>query len=330
MAPTPSPFAARVRPHSLPTLACLALALALAAALPTRACYPQDQSNKNAVTIGKDTYVCLIMNDRNVTVNTVVADTYTRLVLQGSFNATTHSFGRLPACADPANRFYFPTGCPGSGEVPTTGLGSLSLNYYISSMGVNSNYKKVYGILQGTGTSTQRGRVVSYFPITTAVIEVDHGTVTSVYWDDGCYFCPWNTGSLAEEPQPSYMNCLNNAFNMQTNAITRFNKTRGDMGRDCALTTLACPANSGSLCDLGIYVVWTGTDAAGHQFASAGRRFRRYRQYNLAPQLPAMQRFGGNDVTKSTTDVGITPAPQATPENTPTVPPVPTVPTSIG
>ena len=316
------------------TLQLVVLALVFALThhvLHVSACYPYDQSTKNAVTIGKTTYVCVIMNDRNVSVNTLVADTFTRLVFVGSFNATTQPYNRLPACNNPANSFWFPTGCPNSGIAPTSGLGAQpATNYYISSMGINSNYKKAYVLQQAVGANTQRGRIVSYFPITTAVIEVSMGTVTSIYWDDGCYFCPQNDGYAAEELDPSNQNCLNNAYVMGTNAVARFNRTQRDMGRDCALTTLACPSNSGSLCDLGIYVVWTGTDSGGHQFTSAGARFRRYRQYQMAPQLQAMKRFGGNDLTKSTSDVGITPSPASgAGAATPTTPPVPTAPTGF-
>ena len=45
--------------------------------------------NANLVTIGKATYFCIIVNDRYIMVATPTADTYSRVIIRGSFNATT-------------------------------------------------------------------------------------------------------------------------------------------------------------------------------------------------------------------------------------------------
>ena len=53
---------------------------------------------------------------------------------------------------------------------------------------------------------------------------------------------------------------------------------------ECGVKPAQCtlqPDGKTNLCDLAVYVVWTGTDANGHYFKSAGRRFSRFRQFGL-------------------------------------------------
>jgi len=52
-------------------------------------------------------------------------------------------------------------------------------------------------------------------------------------------------------------------------------------------------------CDLGIYVVWTGTSADGQQLASAGQRFKRFRAYAMANQYLTMLNSSGNSLSEA-------------------------------
>jgi len=121
--------------------------------------------------------ICLILNDKTMFVTQVKFDVLTRVVIQDSFAQVT-----LPnACS--TNSVWFSNGC-GWDAAGTFGPGigkGAPTNFYASVQGVNSLYRKRYVGLSGT-------TVNSVFPIVTLVIQVDGGTVKSVYWDDDCYF----------------------------------------------------------------------------------------------------------------------------------------------
>ena len=143
--------------------------------------------------------------------------------------------------------------------------------FYVESMGVVATYKKTY-------ISHCGGGIV--FPIITAVITADRGTVTDVYWDDGCYLCA-DDGNTAE----SSMGCMPNAYTLQGKATT----VADGLGKDCGLTRDKCLTKSDTFCDLNLYVVWTGTDMNGNYFRSAGKRFSRFREYAMPSLFSAME-----------------------------------------
>jgi hypothetical protein len=274
----------------------LLLLLLLALAQPGAACYPSGTAAKTVV-IGEVTYVCIFINDRYVGVAKPVADTFTRLVVSGSANATFDN-----ACS--TFPFWYPLGCVSG--LPNALGGMPQTNYYVSSLGVGVNYKKIYAVQDGISTDW-------VFPVTTAVISVSNGVVQSVFWDDGCYFCPSESASkdaACPGGQAGCQQCQFNAYNLTTNDLANVNATDPQTGSDCAVVTSSCTtapkgqstALPAGFCDLGVYIVWTGTDANGVSFSSSGQRFRRFRQYGMQTQLAAMQFWSpqGNQVSGAT------------------------------
>jgi hypothetical protein len=236
--------------------------------------------NKKSVTYVP---ICFIINDRSLIYTEVKFDVLTRVIFQNSFAQVTAP----NACA--SNTFWFPQGCTWSqaGLYAGPGLGSgAPTNYYAKVLGLPSIYKKRYAGLSSTGVS-------SVFPIVTLVIEVDGGKVKKVYWDDDCYF---NEGGSVAPTALINMNCRLNAYDLMSNNVTstRFLNPTGPLtspiGFDTALSVSSCKTNPGAqplpagFCDLGIYVVWTGTSADGQQLASAGQRFKRFRDYAMSNQ----------------------------------------------
>jgi len=307
------------------------------------ACFPQGRTD-TLITIGSPTYVCVVVNDRYVAMAQVrcfpfarapsrgplragpfarahatlrshfspqpFADEYTRLVISGSANATVTDGSQPNPCL---NKFWAPLGCDET--IPVTLGGQPYTNYYVVAGGKVINYKKTFvAYPNADGGSTY------LLPISTVVIQVNNGVVQSVYWDDGCYFCPpadavSGVDAACGDGVTDCQQCLPNAYNLTTNQpLTSIsysgqgNDTNSDAGSDCAILQTNCFASSGSksgppsgFCDLGIYVTWYGTDSAGVSLASAGLRFRRFRSYAMQPQLDAMQAWtpGGNAVTGS-------------------------------
>jgi hypothetical protein len=95
------------------------------------------------------------------------------------------------------------------------------------------------------------------FPFLTAVIDVRDGVVQGVAWDDASIFC----GTKQVE---------RNTFDFQgkNGKEDRF----GQPVDGCYFTKAECQAKAG-LCDLVLYVVWTGTDAKGGSFLSSSYRY---------------------------------------------------------
>jgi len=153
-------------------------------------------------------------------------------------------------------------------DLPCDSSGPL---FSISSLGVSTGFRKTYCSLG------------NYFPILTAVINVDMGVVKNISWDDGCYFT--DDGVSA-----SIQSCAPNAYSaVNTSALTDIPAPAN--GHDTALTKQSCDGNAPNFCDLAVYVAWVGRDSAGNYMGSAGRRFSIFRNYALDYQQAAMDIF---------------------------------------
>jgi len=78
-----------------------------------------------------------------------------------------------------------------------------------------------------------------------------------IYWDDHCKWCDSNA-------------CLPNTYDYMGNSI-------GDGGNACAIEDRECieGGKTVTLCELHVYVVWTGSDSRGNRLTSAAGRFSR-------------------------------------------------------
>lgn len=228
--------------------------------------------------------ICIILNDRSMFSGLVVFDVFSRVVLKGSFLAVVTP----GACL--TNRLWFPNMCtpnngPGVGNGPPT-------NYYVSVQGVSSSYRKRYAQMDPDSSTG----VSAVIPITTLVVSVDNGVVKSVYWSDGCFFsktrlpgvdCAFNAYDYEFLlPEQQYAGFLNPDPNAKTS-----------VGYDTLMSPSDCLAlgQPSGFCDLGVYVVWTGTSADGKQLVSANPRFSRFRNsFAMGDQLPTMVNFNGH------------------------------------
>ena len=101
------------------------------------------------------------------------------------------------------------------------------------------------------------------YPFLTAILDVKNGVVDGIAWDDGCLFC-------------RKIQCLENTFDftgLKGNEEEFRQKTKG-----CYITSDLCvPENEDgtgkNICDLQLYVVWTGTDSNGLALQSSNFRF---------------------------------------------------------
>jgi hypothetical protein len=244
--------------------------------------------------------ICVILNDQTLFATQVKFDVLSRIVIKDSFKQVTTP----DACL--TTPMWFSRGCDWD-AAGSYGLGigyGAPTNFYVSVGGVSSLYRKRYAYLQGTS-------VAAVFPIVTLVIQVDGGKVTSVYWDDDCYF---NEGGTQAFSTFNMLTCRFNAYDLSTNGgnvtFQRYlNPSRETtLGFDTSVTKSFCEAPAGSnqeqippgFCDLGIYVVWVGTSADSQQLTSAGQRFRRFRDYAMPNQYLMMLNSSGNSLPQTT------------------------------
>ena len=99
------------------------------------------------------------------------------------------------------------------------------------------------------------------YPFLTAIINVDKGNILGITWDDACVFC-----EMSE--------CQSNTYNFDGSVATAEQAKQPLDG--CYLTREECrgfAASGNTLCDLKLYVVWTGTDADGNALLSSDSRF---------------------------------------------------------
>jgi len=119
------------------------------------------------------------------------------------------------------------------------------------------------------------------FPFLTAIINVDKGVVTGITWDDSCVFC---AKQECEEITFDYNGEL------QTQA------TSGQPSKGCYIPNDVClRGKADGPCNLSLYVVWTGTDAANRAFQSSQSRFGAFpaqdiqdRLSQLVPDIPSL------------------------------------------
>lgn len=226
------------------------------------ACYPEGFSK--TVSLGKETYVCVVIgrldwlaaNNNNSYIripSLVTADTVSSVAVKGAW--TSSSYGQ----DDLIRRL----------SIENSQNDAVTIS--VESMGIMS-FQKLYR--QPTSNVTQ----ALTFPLLMAVIYVDNGDVKSILWDDTCKWCDSN-------------HCLSSTYDFEGNIEQSHSDGKSCFIPDtqCKLTTgsvRTANANAGtainSLCDLNVFITWTGTDSEGKFLKSAGSRFSRISRDQLS------------------------------------------------
>jgi hypothetical protein len=131
------------------------------------------------------------------------------------------------------------------------------------------------------------------YPFLTAIINVHKGNITSITWDDACVFCSPN-----ECEQITY------DFNGNLQTPESSGQPTGgcyipqDQCKSGATTGDTSKSNPGAnICDLMLYVVWSGTDASNRAFQSSNSRFSAFPPQNIQDRikqlLPEIPSLGG-------------------------------------
>mmetsp|Transcript_8484 Transcript_8484/g.11181 ORF Transcript_8484/g.11181 Transcript_8484/m.11181 type:complete len:263 (-) Transcript_8484:174-962(-) len=132
------------------------------------------------------------------------------------------------------------------------------------------------------------------YPHLTAIVDVSSGNVRGVTWDDGCMFCSSNE-------------CTPVIYNYEGEL-----QSKGQAGQPvggCPLTSAECAVDP-TLCDLTLYVVWTGTDSDSLTMQSSASRFSMFPKQDLGdrwadslPEAPSVPGFGNNDENNNGRDM---------------------------
>lgn len=101
----------------------------------------------------------------------------------------------------------------------------------------------------------------SIFPYLTIIVDVVDGAIRGIAWDDACVFCKKDK-------------CIPNTYNFDGTVASPEQASQPTKG--CYLTKAICDgfqASGNDICDLKLYVVWTGTDVNGNVLMSSDSRF---------------------------------------------------------
>ena len=212
----------------------------------TNSCMPDDADTN--IKVGSNTYVCLNIaplvwisqgsfNNSGLfarSANSVKADTVSSLNVKQTWTSEDYNDDI------PMQTF---------GIYPSPGSG---LGVSVESMGILS-YQRAYRLTLNNSQQVT-------FPLMMAIITVHKGTVTSIAWDDD--ECSWCSSTSCAANTYDYSGHIQNSG-----------------GRACFIPDHTCNLNKfkngtivSNLCQLTVFVVWTGTDASGRYFKSAATR----------------------------------------------------------
>lgn len=222
----------------------------------SKSCLPPGASNK--VFSLKETYVCVSLSPLNWYSEESVP------YLKISTNPKADEFSEVNIHNSWTSANYGTDSAIVKLQINSTTVGN-GMGVIVESMGKLS-YQKAYRYVLSSGAVT--------FPLMMAIIKVNKGTVTDIIWDDdSCSYC-----------DPMY--CFPNVHDFNGNIIPSLGKSCFKQDSTCTFTTsnttkvngqlvtTTFPATS-TLCELNVYVVWSGTDANGITFKSDSFRFSR-------------------------------------------------------
>lgn len=257
------------------------------------------------VTIGSDTYACLILgpldwSSEGVYIqipSRVTADELSSIEVPGSWSSPNYEFDNLMKKLSLTNM-----------SDPGVGLG-LS----IKSSGVLS-YQRAYRQIVGSGDSA-RGIT---FPLQMVIINVDVGEVKSVVWDDTCNWC-------------SHSSCAQNTYDYEPTAvITKEGKNCFVDDTQCLYEDINNTTNkeltvTRDLCTINVYIVWTGTDKDGNNLMSGAERFSLIKKWQMENGYidPLENTLVGNIVSTPSPTMIPTERPTEMPTEVPSILPTP-------
>jgi hypothetical protein len=111
------------------------------------------------------------------------------------------------------------------------------------------------------------------YPYLTAIVDVKDGNVRGITWDDSCLFC-------------ASSQCNEITFNYD--GIEQSQGSSGQPTKGCRITEDECntfDSAGNTICDLTVYVVWTGTDTKGVAFQSSAFRFSQFPAQEIQDRL---------------------------------------------
>lgn len=164
---------------------------------------------------------------------------------------------------------------------------TLYATFDITVMGVSSDAPRVFKSIAVNPCLYGNGSEIFTVPLYTVIVGMANGVVSSVTYDDGCFFCASNgadcVATAIDTTRHTYVNDSSSMINCRQAAAYCYpaaTATVNDTG--AATTNYTGSSLPQSPCDLKVFVVWTGTDADGQYLTSAGKRFSRFRQYGIA------------------------------------------------
>lgn len=208
------------------------------------------------IKIGKKTTICIVLGSSTNWNVLTPATQYLRLSFQPQ--------------ADEYSRFHVPSSFSDLviARATTVHDGSNNVTFHVASQKVLSFQRVFY-------TPTAGGKV---YPYLTAIVDVQKGVVKGITWDDACLFC-------------SKGKCEENTYDFNGNLGTQ--KEYGQPTKGCYIEQPECTAAAAAaaaddakpICDISVYVVWTGDDADGKALQSSAFRFSAFPEQEIQNRI---------------------------------------------
>lgn len=118
------------------------------------------------------------------------------------------------------------------------------------------------------------------FPLITAIISMENGVVQGILYDDGCSFCEGDGWGKSDGNQLYSSSCVPNTYEYNGALYTGSTSTS-----NCYIEDSNCMYSNGEfneMCNLHVYVTWTGTDKNGNYLTSSQERFSLFNDGSVA------------------------------------------------
>lgn len=266
----------------------------------------------------------------------VIQSKHHKVVLRLTFRLNLSPFHRpLANTALPTGSGFIRQGEGHVDVITTSSNTSDSRTFFqvfdVAALGAFSPYPRIYK--KATYTVGITGDLIANivtFPVYTVIITLEKGVISSISYDDGCFFCAENSAtcgfnsinanssfeigveslrgcskSLSECTAPSSTTTTTNTVTSSSVSSSNLTNSTNVTMTSTSNTVAGNSTFPSNTCDLKVFVVWQGTDRKGNYCTSVNKRFSRYRQFNVATayQSALNLQAQGLDIAKSAINV---------------------------
>ena len=163
---------------------------------------------------------------------------------------------------------------------------TLYATFDVTVLGVSSDAPRIFKTIKINPCVYGNGSDIATIPLYTVIIGLSKGVVSTITYDDGCFFCASNgvdcVNTAVDTVRKTLVNDTSDLINCRKSVDYCYPAATATLNATSTDTNYTGVVLPESPCDFKLFIVWTGTDADGQYLTSAGKRFSRFRQYGVA------------------------------------------------